>query len=51
VDYVIKHVNTIICITEAKTSAIEQGICQNFIQLHSACKVNYISYYYCDATL
>ncbi|CAG8557593.1 5329_t:CDS:2, partial [Paraglomus brasilianum] len=40
VDYVIKHVNTIICITEAKTSAIEQGICQNFIQLHSACKIN-----------
>ena len=48
VDFVIKHVNTMIYITEAKITDIEQGICQNFIQLHSACKVNYISYYYAN---
>ncbi|CAH1767467.1 11845_t:CDS:2, partial [Entrophospora sp. SA101] len=40
VDFLIMHGEIIICITEAKTTEIEEGMAQNFVQLHSACEKN-----------
>ncbi len=40
VDYVIKNVEELLCITEGKQEAIQAGFAQNLVQLESSYKVN-----------
>lgn len=38
-DFSIHYKDTIICITETKKETIQEGVCQNILQLKDACKV------------